>query len=107
MYLAQADNASIGNITGVVNDSSVAAIQDNILILILNPILGLATAIAFVLFLWGLVRFLINRTTNPDETAKGKTHIIAGLSAIFILVSVWSILGFIGKGLNSNVWFIN
>ena len=95
------------NITGVASSSAIAKVQDNILTMIINPILGVATAISFALFLYGLVRFLINRTSNPDETSKGKKHIFWGIIALFVLLSIWSIFIGIGKGLESKVWFVN
>ena len=96
----------MNDITGVVQNAEVAKIQDNILDVIINPILGLATAIAFALFIFGLVRFLINRTTNPDETEKGKKHILWGGLGLFILVSIWSILIGLGSFFESKIWFV-
>jgi hypothetical protein len=94
------------DVTGVVNNEAIAKIQDNILDIIINPILGLATAVAFVLFIWGMVRFLINRNTNPEESSKGKKHLLWGIIALFILVSIWSIFIGIGKLFSSNIWFV-
>ena len=94
------------NITGVVNNPAIAKIQDNILDIIINPILGLSTAIAFALFIFGIFRFLVNRSTNPDETEKGKKHILWGGLGLLILVSIWSILISIGGFFESNVWFV-
>ena len=96
----------LGNITGSIDNPELAKIQDNIYAVIINPILGLATAIAFVLFLYGIVRFLINRSTNPDETEKGKKHILWGGLALFMLLSIWSIFISLGTLLQSKVWFI-
>lgn len=94
------------NITGVVNNSAVAKIQDNILDVIINPALTLATTVAFALFIWGVFRFLVNRTTNPDEVDKGKKHMLWGIIGLFILLSIWSIFIFIGKVFDSNIWFV-
>jgi nitrate reductase NapE component len=94
------------NVTGVVDNPVIANIQDNILTEILNPILAIATVIAFALFIWGIIRFLANRATNPDEAAKGKMHFIYGLTGLFILVSLWGILKMIGGFFGSNFWFM-
>ncbi len=94
------------NITGTVQNTEVSKIQDNILDVIINPVLGFATALCFVLFAYGVFRFLINRTTNPNEVEKGKKHIIYGLIGLFILTSIWSIYIMIGEFFESKAWFI-
>lgn len=98
----------MNDITGVVQNAEVARIQDNILDVIINPILALATTVSVTLFIWGLVKFLISR--SKGDTAgleKGKKHIIYGIIALFILLSIWSIFITIGKFFNSKVWFVN
>ncbi|MDQ5957568.1 MAG: hypothetical protein QG614_543 [Patescibacteria group bacterium] len=101
------DKITGGNITGVVNNPEVAKIQDSILVNIINPILTIATSVSFALFVFGMFRFLINRTTNPDEVQKGKAHMLWGIVGLFILLSIWSIFIFIGNIFDSKVWFVN
>jgi Type IV secretion system pilin len=99
-------NNTIGKITGTVNNEAVAKIQDNVLTEIVSPLLGLATAIAFVLFLYGVVKFLIARANNDSAKFEaGKKHLFLGLIALFILVSIWTILGQIANITSSNIWF--
>ncbi len=96
----------VGNLTGTVNNEGVAKIQDFIMTDIVSPLLGLATAIAFVLFLYGIIKFLIARATNDSAKFEaGKKHILWGGIALFILVSMWAILIQIAKITESNVWF--
>jgi peptidoglycan hydrolase-like protein with peptidoglycan-binding domain len=65
-----------------------------------NLVLLLSSA-AFVLFLWGLVRFIFDRA-NGDDTRlqKDKEAMGWGLAALFVLFSVWGIIkmfqGFLG-----------
>ena len=61
----------------------------------------LLSSVAFILFLYGLVRFIYDRS-NGDETRleKDKEAMGWGLAALFVLVSVWGIIkmfqGFLG-----------
>lgn len=65
-----------------------------------NLVLLLSSA-AFVLFLWGLVRFIFDRA-NGDETRlqRDKEAMGWGLAALFVVISVWGIIkmfqGFLG-----------
>lgn len=99
-------NGYVSKITGTVNNEGVAKVQDFILTDIVTPLLGLATTLAFILFLYGVVKFLLARASN--DVAKfeaGKKHILWGGLALFILVSMWALLGGIAKITNSNIWF--
>jgi hypothetical protein len=94
-------------VTGVVADPTISGYQANFLTEIISPLLGLATSIAFVLFLAGVIRFFVSKANgNPDEIEKGRNHMLWGIVALFVLVSVWSILKFIGGSFNSSFWFV-
>lgn len=67
--------------------------------LIINPIIMLLFALAVVYFLWGLFEFLSN-TENEEKRTVGKSHMLYGVIGIFIMLSVWSILGVIMNTLN-------
>jgi hypothetical protein len=71
--------------------------------LILNRLIPLLILLALVVFFWGLVQYIL----NPGEGhANGKTKMIAGLLALFIMVSVWGIIkvaqNTLGIGANDN-----
>ena len=61
----------------------------------------LLSSVAFVLFLWGLVRFIYDRS-NGDDTRlqKDKEAMGWGLAALFVVISIWGIIkmfqGFLG-----------
>lgn len=71
-------------VTDVVN-----AIQ-SIITLLIPLLMGLAV----VAFFWGLVKYIANAS---DEAAKesGKTLMIWGMVAIFVMVALWGILGWV------------
>ena len=61
---------------------------------IVNPIIYFLFAIALLYFLYGVLIFIINA---DDESARatGKTHMFWGIIGLFIMVSVYAILGMV------------
>lgn len=55
------------------------------------PLLG---AIAFLIFVWGVVRF-IRSAGNEKETKDSKNMLIWGVIGLFVLVSIWGIIAFL------------
>lgn len=58
---------------------------------LLNPVLF---SVAFVVFFWGLSKFILN-SGNKDEIEKGKEYMIWSILALFILVSFRVIISLI------------
>lgn len=65
------------------------------MVFMLIPIL---ISIAFIVFFWGLSKFVIG-ADNDQEVKKGKEFMLWGILALFILVSIRSILGIIAGDL--------
>lgn len=61
---------------------------------IIQPIVGILFALAFLLFIWGGVRFIF-RADDEAEVTQGKQHLIWGLVGMFIMVAVYGILNLI------------
>jgi hypothetical protein len=61
---------------------------------ILNPIIGLAFAVAFVVFVWGVFQFILSQTSD-DKREEGKRKILWGLVGMFIMFSVYGIISLI------------
>lgn len=96
------------DITGVIDDPVVAEMQAKFLTEIVSPLLGFFTAAAFVFFLYGAVKFLIARANNdPEGIDKGKKHLIWAGLGLFIMVSLFGILTFVAKLVDSNIWFLD
>jgi hypothetical protein len=94
------------NVTGVVQNETIAKIQSDILTEIVSPLLGLATAIAFALFLYGVIRFLIARANGDSAKFEaGRWHLIWGTVGLAILLSLWGVLISIANFTDSNIWF--
>lgn len=58
---------------------------------ILNPIIGLMFAIAVVVFIYGIVEFILG-AYNEDRKSAGKKHMIWGVIGMFIMVSAFGIV---------------
>ncbi len=65
------------------------------LIELLVPILS---AGAFVVFFWGLSKFILN-SGSPAEVTKGKNYMFWGVLALFVLVSARAIISIIASNL--------
>jgi hypothetical protein len=71
---------------------------------VLWPAMTVIFAAGFLLFIWGLVKFLwyIEEGGSAEE---GKQHMIWGIAGMFIMVSFWSIITLLdstfGLGLSS------
>ncbi|HYC83530.1 MAG TPA: pilin [Candidatus Paceibacterota bacterium] len=59
---------------------------------ILSMAVGLLITLAIVFFFWGLAKYILNA---GDEKKKedGKRTMIWGILALFVMVSVWGIIG--------------
>ena len=60
--------------------------------------LPIVVAIALLAFFWGLVKYIF---AQGDETAKtdAKKIMLWGIIALFVMVAVWGLVGFIGTAL--------
>src|SRR3989339_583614 len=59
--------------------------------LILNPLLKFLFVLAFVLFFYGIVQYVMN-PENQDKIKQGKSHMLWGLVGLVIMFAVWAIL---------------
>lgn len=84
-----AAHAQLGNIENIVE--SIGNLVD-----LATPII---VGIALLAFFWGLAKFIFSA---GDETAKGegKQIMIWGIVALFVIVSIWGIVRFIGDALD-------
>lgn len=74
-----------------VAEASVKTLMNSITKVIINPLIVLIFALAVVLFVYGLVRYLIS--PDSEEVKKSsKSSMFWGLVGILIMVSVYSII---------------
>ena len=58
---------------------------------ILQPFVGFLMALAIMLFVFGIVEYMLG-AANEDKREEGKRHMIWGIVGLFIMVSVWGIM---------------
>ena len=101
-------STQLSSSNGVVDFSSIGDIITSFNKNILQNLVVVLSGLALVIFLWGLVRFIYDRS-NGDITKidSDKTAMSYGLGGLFILVSVWGIIkmfqGFLGLSSNNDV----
>jgi phosphate starvation-inducible membrane PsiE len=61
---------------------------------VLNPIVLLLAAAAFVVFLWGLVKFL-STTAQGGEMAEGKNHMLWGIVGLIIIFGAYGLINIV------------
>ena len=58
---------------------------------IFNPLYQVVAAGAFVYFLYGVFRFIVD-LNNPEKKTQGKNHLLLGLVGLFIIFSIGGLL---------------
>ncbi len=61
---------------------------------IINPLILMLFGLAILIFLYGVLEFLMNQASEEKKTT-GKSHMIWGVVGITIMLGVWTILGFV------------
>lgn len=72
-------------------EASAVTLMASINRVILNPIIGLLFALATVVFLYGLVRYLMS-PGNEEIRKTNKQHMLWGIIGMFIMISVFGIM---------------
>lgn len=57
---------------------------------LLNPIIFLLGSIAFLVFFWGVARYIFS-AGNDDAKEYGRNIMLYGIIALFMLVSLWGL----------------
>ena len=63
------------------------------IVLLLFPV---AIGVATLVFFWGMAKFILN-AGNERAREEGKYVMFWGLVALFVIVSIWGIVGFLGN----------
>jgi len=57
-------------------------------------------AAALLIFLWGLMRFIFRVGGDEKAVTEGKNIMIWGVVSLFVMVSIWGIIGFFQRAFN-------
>jgi len=88
LALAQFGDGDLGNVQGLTD--ALGGIVDTLLPIVVG--------IALLAFFWGLATYIFN-AGNEEAKDRGKRIMIGGVIALFVMVSIWGIVGFIGGAL--------
>ena len=58
---------------------------------VINLIIPLLIGISIVVFIWGIIRYMAH-ADNQEDRAAGKSLMIYGITALFVVVSIWGII---------------
>lgn len=64
---------------------------------LLNLIIPILITLAVVTFFWGLAKFIWSIGGEENAKADGKKIMLWGLVALFVMVSIWGIIGLLGN----------
>ncbi|OHA89873.1 MAG: hypothetical protein A2832_01910 [Candidatus Zambryskibacteria bacterium RIFCSPHIGHO2_01_FULL_44_22b] len=68
---------------------------------LVDTALPIVVGLGLLAFFWGLVKFVF--AAGDEEARKGaKSMMIYSVVALFIMVSIWGLIGFIGGAFNIN-----
>ncbi len=79
---------------------------------LLNLILPITVALALLYFLWGLTTF-IQKSGDEKAHAEGRSKMVWGVIALFVMFSVWGLVAFLqneligGSGTSTSFPIIN
>lgn len=62
------------------------------LIELIDILVPLVFAIAFIVFIWGVYTYFIAGGANDEQREKGKKFIVYAVIGFFLMVSVWGIV---------------
>lgn len=82
--------------TAAVNAAAFGNVLSPIVTNIINPLIALAFAVAIVVFTYGVIQLIINKTDAEAHT-KGRWAILGGVIGMFLMLSAWGIIRLISN----------
>ena len=68
-----------------------------------SALIPILLSLAILVFFWGIVKFIAH-TDDAKAREEGKRVMIWGMIAIFVMVSLWALVGFLQETLGLNVF---
>ncbi len=78
---------------------NVAPLVSKITTAIINPLLALFFAIGLLVFIWGLVQFLVGLSEDSEQKDDGKRHMLWGVIGMFVMVAAVAIVNLVASSL--------
>lgn len=61
-----------------------------------NAVIPLIFALALLMFIWGVIRFVIN-SEDQEQKEKGRQFMLWGIIALAVMTSVWGLVKILGS----------
>ena len=71
---------------------TISSILDKIKTEILDPVIAILFVLATVVFMWGVIQYVIGSGGNETMLARGKRVMLYGIVGMFIMSSAWGII---------------
>ena len=59
-----------------------------------NDLISLVFKLALLFFIWGIAKFILSLGSGADP-AEGRSIMVWGIIALFVMTSIWGIVGFL------------
>src|SRR6266704_526631 len=66
---------------------------------VINQLVLIVAGLALIYFFWGLVKFIFN-SASAEGQEEGKNIMKWGLVSLFVMVSIWGLVRFVGTALS-------
>lgn len=80
---------------GGINDQYIKGYATSIVGIINGILVPLLTAVAFIVFLYGVFNYFIKGAADEDAHKTGRTFIIYGIIGFVVIFSVWGLVGIV------------
>lgn len=67
--------------------------------LTVGKIIPLLVGIAVLIFLWGVLKYILSGADDPDKRKEARGFMVWGIVAIFVMISVWGLVGLLSNTL--------
>ncbi len=71
---------------------NIQTLANNLVTVIINPALLLLFSVGVLVFVWGVVEFLMGLNGIGERKDDGKRHMLYGLAGMFVMASAWAIV---------------
>lgn len=58
----------------------------------MNKVIPLIIGAAVIVFLWGVLKYVLSGSDDPDKRKDARSFMIWGIAALFVMVSVWGLV---------------
>lgn len=85
-----------GATQGQINGNAIMSLL-NLAQSIVVRLVPFAIGVAVIVFFWFLINYIITASKSPDDARKNMAGMGYSILALFVMVSIWGIVGFLGS----------